>query len=143
MEEIKISDIFCHTESITLLPDSLRDKENHPKFVMKLDSPIRNKIMNYEETVRSIQHMTEGEISMTLNSESNSLFPCSCLESEYTDPHHGHVVTGDLRIIKNDKLRKLFSKGPKYREKKTVNYQKCMNEIVKSLDACASHMASK
>ena len=110
---------------------------------MKLDSPIRNKIMNYEEKVRSIQHMTEGEISVTLNSESNSLFPCSCLESEYTDPHHGHVVTGDLRIIKNDKLRKLFSKGPNYREKKTVNYQKCMNEIVKSLDACASHMASK
>ena len=143
MEEIKISEIFRHTDSISSLPDSLQSKEDNPKVVMKLDSPIRNKIMNYDETVRSIQHMTEGEISMTLNSESKSFFPCSCSESMYSDPHHGHVVTGDLRIIENAKLRKLFSKGPNYRENKTINYHKCMNEIVKSLDACASNMAAK
>ena len=104
MEEIKISEIFRHTDSISSLPDSLQSKEDNPKVVMKLDSPIRNKIMNYEETVRSIQHMTEGEISMTLNSESKSFFPCSCSESMYSDPHHGHVVTGDLsdlRIVEN------------------------------------------
>ena len=87
--------------------------------------------------------MTEGEISMTLNSESQSFFPCSCSESMYSDPHHGHVVTGDLRIIENAKLQKLFSKGPNYRENKIINYHKCMNEIVKSLDACASKMAAK
>ena len=68
---------------------------------MKLDCPIRNKIMNYEHTVRSIQHMIEGEIRLTLDSETSSLFPCSWSESEYCDPHHGHVVTGDLRIIEN------------------------------------------
>ena len=143
LEEIKISEIFRHTDSISSLPDSLQNKKVNPKVVMKLDSPIRNKIMNYEETVRSIQHMTEGEISMTLNSESQSFFPCSCSESMYSDPHHGHVVTGDLRIIENAKLRKLFSKGPNYRENKTINYHKCMNEIVKSLDACASYMGAK
>ena len=143
MEEIKISEIFRHTDSISSLPDSLQNKEVNPKVVMKLDSPIRNKIMNYEKTVRSIQHMTEGEISMTLNSESQSFFPCSCSESMYSDPHHGHVVTGDLRIIENAKLQKLFSKGPNYCENKTINYHKCMNEIVKSLDACASYMAAK
>ena len=99
--------------------------------------------MNYEQTVRSIQHMTEGEISLTLNSETSSLFPCSCLDSEYCDPHHGHVVTGDLRIIENAKLRKLFSKGPNYRENKTINYNTCLKEISAALDICASNMASK
>ena len=108
-----------------------------------LDSPSRNKIMNYKETVRSIQHMTEDEISMTLCSESNSLFPCTCSESVHSDPHYGHVVTGNLRIIENSKLRKLFSKGPNYRENETVNYQKCKSEIYKSLDECASKMAAK
>ena len=110
---------------------------------MKLDCPIRNKIMNYEQTVRSIQHMTEGEISLTLDSETSSLFPCSCSESEYCDPHHGHVVTGDLRIIENAKLRKLFSKGPNYRENKTINFNTCLKEISSALDICASNMASK
>ena len=143
MEEIKISEILRHTDSINSLPDSLQSEEVNPKVVMKLDSPIRNKIMNYEETVRSIQHMTEGEISMTLNSESNSLYPCTCKESLHSDPHHGHVVTGDLRIIENSKLRKLFSKGPNYRENKTINYHKCKTEIYKALDACVSKMAVK
>ena len=123
MEEIKISEILRHTDSINSLSDSLQNKEMNSKVVMKLDSPIRNKIMNYVETVRSIQQMTEGEISMTMCSESNSLFPCTCSESMHTDPHHGHVVTGDLRIIENSKLRKLFSKGPNYRENKTINYK--------------------
>ena len=143
MEEIKISEILRHSDSIKSLPNSLQSDEKNPKVVMKLDSPIRNKIMNYEETVRSIQHMTEGEISMTICSESNSLFPCTCSESVHSDPHHGHVVTGDLRIIENSKLRKLFSKGPNYRENKTINYQKCMSEICKSLDDCAAKMAVK
>ena len=143
MEEIKISQIIRHSDSIKSLPESLQNEELSPKVVMKLDCPIRNKIMNYEQTVRSIQHMTEGEISLTINSESNSLFPCSCSESVYCDPHHGHIVTGDLRIIENAKLRKLFSKGPNYRENKTINYHKCLNEITVALDACASNMADK
>ena len=143
MEEIKISDILRHTDSINSLPNSLQNEAMYPKVVMKLDSPIRNKIMNYDETVRSIQHMTEGEISMTMCSESDSLFPCTCSESVHTDPHHGHVVTGDLRIIENSKIRKLFSKGPNYRENKTINYHRCMSEICKSLDDCASKMAAK
>ena len=144
MEEMKISEILRHTDSINSLPVPLLSEEINPKVVMKLDSPIRNKIMNYEETVRSIQLMTKGDISMTLNSESNSLFPCTCKESSHSDPHHGHVVTGDLRIIESSKLRKLFSKGPNYRENKTINYHsKCKMEIYKRLDACASKMAVK
>ena len=99
--------------------------------------------MNYEQTVRSIQHMTEGDISLTLDSETSSLFPCSCSDSEYCDPHHGHIVTGDLRIIENAKLRKLFSKGPNYRENKTINYNSCLKEITSALNICASNMARK
>ena len=143
MEDIRVSEIFRHSVTIESLPTSLQSEELSPKVVMKLDCPIRNKIMNYEQTVRSIQHMTEGEISLTLDSETSSPFPCSCSDSEYCDPHHGHVVTGDLRIIENPKLRKLFSKGPNYRENKTINYNVCLKEINAALDICASNMASK
>ena len=68
MEEVRISEIFRHSVIIESLPTSLQTEELSPKVVMKLDCPIRNKIMNYEQTVRSIQHMTEGEISLTLDS---------------------------------------------------------------------------
>ena len=105
-----MSGIFRRTDVIKSLPDLLQQEENIPKIVMKLDSPIRSKIMNYEATVRSIQHMTDDDITMTLNSETNSLYPCLCKDSEFCDPHHGHVVTGDLRFVSNPKLRKLFPK---------------------------------
>ena len=41
---------------------------------------------------------------------------CECRQSPLCDPYHQHVVTGDLRIIENDKLRKLFSSRTKLYE---------------------------
>ena len=54
---------------------------------------------------------------------------CKCNESPFCDPHHKHIVTGDLRIIDNRKLRKLLSKGPNYRENKFINFTKCKNAV--------------
>ena len=108
MEQIKLSEIMSLPDTIHSLPDTLQDDTLHPKIVMKLDSPIRNKIMNYEDTVRSIKHINDDDISMTINSVTNTSFPCSCSESIFRDPHHGHIVTGDLRIVENVKLRKLL-----------------------------------
>ena len=130
-------------ETIQSLPVQLQTEAKLPKIVMKLDSPIRSKIMNYDETVRSIKHLNDDEVSFTINSETDSRFPCSCSDSSFCDPHHGHIVTGDLRIVENAKLRKLLTKGPNYREKKTINYSKCIKEIDNSLNVCASNLANK
>ena len=35
--------------------------------------------------------------------------------SEFCDPDHGHITTGDLHVVKNQRLRKLFTKGPNCR----------------------------
>ena len=40
---------------------------------------------------------------------------CQCKESKFCYESHGHVITGDLRVIENAKLRELVAKGPKYR----------------------------
>ena len=37
----------------------------------------------------------------------------------------GHVITGDLRIITNKKLRELVSKGPNFREQNNINWDLC------------------
>ena len=39
---------------------------------------------------------------------------CSCSSSNYKYELCGHVVTGDLSIIKDVKLRNLIKKGPTY-----------------------------
>ena len=62
--------------------------------------------------------------------------------SQFVNGHHGHVVTGDLRIIRNDKLRKLISKGPNFREPKTINWKKCRDVIAEGVAQCLSSMSS-
>ena len=39
---------------------------------------------------------------------------CHCKESKFCYEPHGYVITGDLRVIENAKLRELVGKGPKY-----------------------------
>ena len=45
----------------------------------------------------------------------------------------GHVVTGNLKIIRNRKLRKLFSKGPSYREPYYINWERNLATCVKAV----------
>jgi hypothetical protein len=35
----------------------------------------------------------------------------------------GHVITGDLNIIKHESLRKMISHGPKFREPQHINWK--------------------
>jgi len=78
--------------------------------------------INYKETIASISaHDTP------------SLMTYSCNKSDFSDPVHGHVVTGDLWNV-DVKLRKLLSKRLNYGESGTINYNKCKNFILKSLD---------
>ena len=134
-----MSKILRSAEVVSLLPEALHnDEELHPTPTMKLDPPIRNKILNYRETVSLLKVFIDEDVSFVEN-----LPPCDCENSEFCDPHHKHVVSGDLRIINDQKLRKLFSKGPNYREAKTVNYHKCKQSIEFSLISSIEQMASK
>ena len=53
---------------------------------------------------------------------------------DFNEHNHGHIVTGDLRIVKDVRLRKLLSKGPNFREHRSINFKKCKDEIIKALD---------
>ena len=53
-----------------------------------------------------------------------------------------NIITGDLRIIRNNKLRKLICKGPNYREPKTINLKKCRDEIAVGLAEFVNKISS-
>ena len=88
---------------IAQLPRELQKKESRPVITFKLTCTIRNKILNYKDCVDSIY--VEDEILFILNTDL-----CECEHSPFTDPHHKHIITDDLRIIGNSKLRKLLTK---------------------------------
>ena len=98
-----------------------------PTVVHKLGTTIQSSIFNYSKFVETV------DLDSFLNNE-NSL-PCNCENSPFADSHHGHIVTGDLRLVTNAKLRKLLVKGPKYREPVTINFVKAKDEIVEGVNS--------
>lgn len=40
----------------------------------------------------------------------------NCVNSPFKHSYHGNIFTGEDRIVKDNKLRKLFTKGPKHYE---------------------------
>ena len=96
LDELHVNSIFHSPEVVSLLPTELKKKEDIPACTMKLDTPIRGKILNYRETVSSLNVMVDEDVSFVHNLPS-----CDCVSSEFCDPHHKHIVSGDLRIISN------------------------------------------
>ena len=138
LDNIHVSKIFRSAAVTSLLPEALQSDEDIPTCTMKLDPPIRSKILNYKETVSSLKIDVVGNVSLVENLPS-----CDCENSEFCDPHHKHIVSGDLRIITNSKLRKLISKGPNYREPKMQNYRKCKESIESAITVSIESLATK
>ena len=65
---------------------------------------------------------------------------CNCKCSAYCYPADCHVITGDLNIINNHKLKDLILKGPKFREPNKVNWAKNKSMIFYAVDLYAKKM---
>ena len=138
IDDLRLGKIFRSENVVNSLPDSLKREEHVPVVTFKLVSPIRNKILNYKDTVNSLVFRRDG-----VNNVLENLPECDCATSSFTDPVHGHVCTGDLRIIKNNKLRKLLSKGPNFRVPTTLNYHKCLVSLESALNTTAENLKEK
>ena len=53
------------------------------------------------------------------------------------------IITGDLLLIKNQKLRKLFTEGSNFRETQSLNYPRCKKEIDRAIEKFASILRLK
>ena len=136
LDSIKLGNFFRLEEVRSLLPSHLNTDENLPAIVYSLEGTIRNKIFNYKQTVSEID-------TNDLTTYGTGLTSCDCAGSEFCDPNHGHILTGDLRVIGNQKLRKLVARGPNFREAKTIHWGHCKTEISSGLDAYIANVCSK
>ena len=104
------------------IPPAARDKKE-PMLVYRYDPPIRNRLFNYQKTCDEYIEGQEEDMQ------------CDCDNSVFKDKDHNHVVTGDLNIIENPRLRDLFHKGPNYRERKPTNWNRnilCIKDEVRA-----------
>ena len=106
-----------------------------PMVNYKLTPPISTRFFNFNKFVNNL------DLNFFLASPDSQ--PCKCNNSHFVDKYHKHIVTGDLRIIKNNALRKLFIKGPKYREVRPINLEKSKRFILEGLHNCLSSWCYK
>ena len=106
-----------------------------PTVVYDLTNPIRSNIFNFKSFVANLDVE-----EVTANPES---LPCHCNNSPFIDKDHGHILTGDLRIVKNNKLRKILSKGPKFRQTQGLDFIKARQHILKGISECINNWCSK
>jgi hypothetical protein len=135
LEFIRLKKILHNPDVISKLPDQLQ-AEDPPSIIYNLTPTIRSKIFNYRETVNAI------DINDQLTYGTN-LPSCDCHNSPFIDADHGHIMTGDLRIIENQHLRKLISKGPNYREPRSINWNKCKEAVENGTDTYANTLSVK
>ena len=97
------------------------NKTEQISAVYTLSITIRSKIFNHKEFIKTLD---TKDISDNMKN-----LPCNCTISPFTDPNHGHIVTGNIDIVQNSKLRKLLCKCPKYREPVSVNFSNSKTEM--------------
>ena len=49
-------------------------------------------------------------------------------------PAAGHIMTGNLKIISDSRIRYIVSKGPKYRFPSRIDFKNCREELASALN---------
>ena len=81
-----------------------------PTISYKYTMTIAGRIFNQKKVVEELD----------VNSGTKDI-SCDCSKSKYCSEPAGHVITGDLTIVRDAKLRGLIEKGPSFREQNCIN----------------------
>ena len=71
-------------------------------IVYELTSPITSNVNNVVSNIDVNSFLQNPDIK-----------PCSCRDSSFIDKYHSHILTGDLRIVKN---------SIRFKQKNTINF---------------------
>jgi len=113
MDLINLPRILNNKVVTNHIPVYFNHKET-PCISFKYTATIAKEIFNFKRTCNEF----------SLESGTNR-FPCHCDSySEFIHPNVGHVVTGDLRLVKNQELRKLLARGPGFRELNNIQWNR-------------------
>lgn len=78
----------------------------------KYNKPTRNTIFKYNKIISDIQIVENAQKSWV----------SYCFDSKYCYQLTGHIVIGDINVIKDYRTRNLISKDPKYRNPLGIDF---------------------
>lgn len=124
MDKLNIQRIFNNTEIRKYLRNNLQNTQPpRARIIYKYNTTFSTLLFNYNKV---LQKLTYNDMLEIINN------PCKCNKNDiYYYKPLGHVLTGDVNIIRNDKIRKLMDYGCKYRMTERTYSKEIKNEIIK------------
>ena len=123
IDAINLPQLLRSQSVMDKIPAYFKDKEP-PIISYQYTNTVANKLFNFSSTLSNL------DITNYLSNPQH----CQCNTSKFRYEPHGHLITGDLMVIENVKLRKLVAKGPKYREPNKINWQSTKTMISNATD---------
>ena len=114
VEYIDFRSIFRKNDICQVAP--FKSKSHlQPSVSYKYPPTILAKVLNYKQTYGA-----------NLNSAS---LQCKCSTSTFKDNVHNHIISGDLSIINNQKLRNVLMKGLNYRDQAKPCHKSALKSV--------------
>ena len=132
IDALNLSNILNQKSVQSNVPPYFQNKES-PCISYSYTRSVASKIFNYKRSLQQID----------FNSLSQNPLPCTCSGSQFLYAPCGHVVTGDLNIVRNEKLRDLLRKGPKFREPVSFSWHQNFDIIMDACEIYARQWAKK
>ena len=104
IDAVNLPSILRSKSVIETVPTYFKEKQP-PIISYTYTKTIANKIFNFSSILSDLDY----------HQYHNNPSQCECNTSSHLYQPYGHVITGELSIIPNFKLRDLIAKGPKYR----------------------------
>ena len=117
--------LFVNTQLVSLLKD-LRYNFISPNVVYNLQKSITSSISNFKKFV--------SNINVDQFSVDSPNIVCNCENLPFSDSYDGHIVTSDLGTLKDNMLKKLFTKDPKYREPRKIDFDQARENIANGIE---------
>ena len=121
IEFIDLPSIFKDRSVTSSIPAYFQNSEP-PIICYKYNKPIRNTVFNFNKLVSD------------LDIHANTPESWECKDSKFMYPAAGHIMSGNLKIISDSRIRYVVSKGPKYRFPSRIDFKKCREEIAGALN---------
>ena len=127
---IDLASILKDRRVIDKIPKYFKNSET-PMICYKYKRSTRGLLFNYNKIVSD------------LNIKTSTPTQCDCSTSRFCYGPAGHIITGNLDVIEDNRIRKLISKGPKYRIPAEIDFDACHQEIAESLSNFCSRWCKR
>ena len=135
IEDLRLEQFIKSSQFMALFPISISEL---PTVVYTYTKALSSYIFNYSDTFKSADMSAFIE-----NFLLDSTPTCNCASSPFKDPHHNHIITGNLDIIEHPGLRSLFKLGANFKPVPCLDISNILTSLTSDFKLCIDVWSNK